>query len=506
MSNHHKEEHQHHGCHERAHLLHHDHSVRHLEDEVPFYSHPKQRQRWGDHQILPHVNWGDLFFDLFYVAAAHNLARILEIDPSLDGLLYFVCCYCPVFMVWSEKVVYSSRFAPDDNFFHRGLEILHLCVLGTIVQHIRSVKIMSHPSVYPDTMIFAFAIFLDCAMELWKQADVVHNVEGGPEAVHHAKDDFDRKRVSAVVFLLASVLAGYEYFFVNNNAPNAVPILAVFSGYLVDQLLIQYQNLIQVRKRGNFNDYRVPLNLEFMSHRLGEWIMLMLGESILSLLIVAESNGFRYFVTFYTGILSVTMLQYIYFRTQPYNIDDHAMRRSASGGLLFYFMLQIYSAALIVFGGSYKLMLLQYLDEQRVGNNPSAVIHGSFTLAQRQVRLANMFSWSLAFSFLALDFMIVSHRGFKANSARFRRLDGKLDMLRVVVAAVNIVLVIVSGTLSLWTNRLEALSVFGLIIIVAQIMSRTMKMKLFPVSKAKANEVHQSWPNVTVPQISEERD
>jgi hypothetical protein len=30
---------------------------------------PKQRQKWGDTQILPHVNWGDLFFDLFYVVS-----------------------------------------------------------------------------------------------------------------------------------------------------------------------------------------------------------------------------------------------------------------------------------------------------------------------------------------------------------------------------------------------------------------------------------------------------
>ncbi len=38
-----------------------------------WYLPPVQRQRWCDDQILPHVNWGDLFFDLFYVGAAYNL-------------------------------------------------------------------------------------------------------------------------------------------------------------------------------------------------------------------------------------------------------------------------------------------------------------------------------------------------------------------------------------------------------------------------------------------------
>lgn len=50
----------------------HDHDI-----NVPWYSVPVQRQRWGDDQVLPHINWGDLFFDLFYVAAAYNLGSLL---------------------------------------------------------------------------------------------------------------------------------------------------------------------------------------------------------------------------------------------------------------------------------------------------------------------------------------------------------------------------------------------------------------------------------------------
>ena len=41
---------------------------------LKFYEPPMQRQKWGDTQILPRVNWGDLFFDLFYVAAAYNVS------------------------------------------------------------------------------------------------------------------------------------------------------------------------------------------------------------------------------------------------------------------------------------------------------------------------------------------------------------------------------------------------------------------------------------------------
>ena len=44
------------------------------------YQPPKQRQQWGQTQVLPRVNWGDLFFDLFYVAAAYNVS------------LFYCCC------------------------------------------------------------------------------------------------------------------------------------------------------------------------------------------------------------------------------------------------------------------------------------------------------------------------------------------------------------------------------------------------------------------------------
>ena len=41
--------------------------------KTPWYLPPIQRQRWGEDQDLPHIDWGDWFFDLFYVGAAFNL-------------------------------------------------------------------------------------------------------------------------------------------------------------------------------------------------------------------------------------------------------------------------------------------------------------------------------------------------------------------------------------------------------------------------------------------------
>ena len=45
--------------------------------QVCFFAPPRQRQRWGDTQILPRVNWGDLFFDLFYGERTYIFIYIL---------------------------------------------------------------------------------------------------------------------------------------------------------------------------------------------------------------------------------------------------------------------------------------------------------------------------------------------------------------------------------------------------------------------------------------------
>jgi hypothetical protein len=67
---------------------------------VPWFHSPVQRQRWGKDQVLPHVNWGDLFFDLFYMAAAYNLGAMLMSALNPDewqrGVIYFIGIFGPI--------------------------------------------------------------------------------------------------------------------------------------------------------------------------------------------------------------------------------------------------------------------------------------------------------------------------------------------------------------------------------------------------------------------------
>ena len=84
----------------------------------------------------------------------------------------------------------------------------------------------------------------------------------------------------------------------------------------------------------------------------------------MSLLIVEisdEENEF--YLTFYTGILSVILLQYLHFKSQPHHANEHAMRRTRLAGITYGILVQIYSASLIIVGVSYKMLLTEYSKE-----------------------------------------------------------------------------------------------------------------------------------------------
>ena len=520
-----------HHCDERAALLHENHhqnsTPKHLDQDVPGYAPPQQRLRWGETEVLPHVNWGDLYFDLLIVAMAHNLAKILETDPSLSGLFYFTCLFYPMFSIWEERMFYDSQYAPDDNFFHRGMEIIHILLVGTIIQSIGSAHVMSHPSEYANTFIFSTAFLMDSLCAAGKHDDVYRNVVGGEEAKYHAKDDLDRKLVALTLYFSAVAFAAYEYFGVPSGTGQAtsLPVVLIFVGIVFEQAATSWQTIVLVPKRGDHPRFRVPLNMEFVPHRLGEFIMIVLGESILGLLLVQRSHGIKYFVVFYSGLLSVTFLQYLYYRTSPADVNDHALKRSPRAGYTFMGILSVYAGSLIIVGGSYKLMLAQFLDEQiaqQTANAPSscttaaaAAVEGVvYTLAERRVRIANMFCWSLAFSQMMLDFMIGLHRGLRANWALFYHRDGSINGVRVFVALLNFFMICITALLSQWTTRLDILSILGLVVISIQVVTRSLKQRLFPVRKESAARAamdafplgpdrdHRPWPNVTTPEIA----
>jgi hypothetical protein len=200
------------------------------------------------------------------------------------------------------------------------------------------------------------------------------------------------------------------------------------------------------------NVYRsvsVPVNVEFMIRRYGEWVMLMLGEGVLSLLLVDIVYSGDYYVTFIAGLISIVLLQYLHYQSQPSDPNLHAYRRSAVSAFLYFWLMQVYSLALIVFGACYKMLLYEFVyqsysetgyDRNRsrglifnVLNHRSRLLAGAsentmlisqLSTEERQQRVAHFFSGSLSLIFFCLDALSLAHRGIGEQWKRCKECDG----------------------------------------------------------------------------------
>ncbi len=173
------------------------------------------------------------------------------------------------------------------------------------------------------------------------------------------------------------------------------------------------------------------MNVDFVIHRLGELTMLVLGESILSLLIVDGDDG-NYHQTFYFGIVTVMLLMVLHFQTQPHDANSHAMRRSKNAGVLYSQTYQIYCAALVAVGASYKIFMYYIAKDKKRrflshmthvaaeeidarwlagGGGSSCGPYGD----EKKEMTAHLFSWSMGLVFICMDIMQFAHVGLEKN-------------------------------------------------------------------------------------------
>jgi hypothetical protein len=178
----------------------------------PLFTRPIQRQRWNDTQIHPVVNWGDLFFDLFYVAAAYNVGNIILAAPSSEGLLYFVGCFWAVMYMWLDKMYYDARFYTHDDVYHKVFEVAVMVVLATAVLHIRPVEFMSTPSKHEDMFVFCLACVLGNLLTIVRYLEIGFRVEGEEAAKMAAWRTIRSKLLPTAFYVAAMAVAAAEYY------------------------------------------------------------------------------------------------------------------------------------------------------------------------------------------------------------------------------------------------------------------------------------------------------
>jgi hypothetical protein len=181
--------------------------------KIRLFSPPRQRQKWGSDQILPHVNWGDLFFDLFYVAGFYNLGNILVHDPSPLGVLYFMSCFFSILHIWTLKMTYDSLFTYGDDIYHRIFETVVLVILATAVSNIATVPRMSSPNDYVDMFEFSLSLTLLNLLHCGRYIECYYFGRGQRKNIAHTvKNHIMAQIIPLTLYVAATIVAGMSYF------------------------------------------------------------------------------------------------------------------------------------------------------------------------------------------------------------------------------------------------------------------------------------------------------
>ena len=243
----------------------------------------------------------------------------------------------------------------------------------------------------------------------------------------------------------------------------------------------------------------VPTNVEFMIRRYGEWVMLMLGEGILSLLLVDIVQIGDYYVTFVSGLISIVLLQYLHYQSQPSDPNLHAFRRSMMSSFLFFWLMQVYSLALIVFGACYKMLLYEFVyqsnddngyDSARMrglllvglndrprflaGASDRSAVLSQLSTDERQQRAAHFFSGSLSLIFFCLDALSLAHRGIIVQWKRCNDIEGtKLQhFLRWFLVTSRLLTIVFVASLSQFVSDPAKIATIGLAVVITQLCIR----------------------------------
>jgi len=219
--------------------------------------------------------------------------------------------------------------------------------------------------------------------------------------------------------------------------------------------------------------------------------MLMLGETVLSLLVVSNADQMAYYKTFYCGIITIVLLEYIHFRAQPVSAEEHAFQRGLLPSLWFLYMMIIYSAALIMLGASYKMLLFEfhydnvvttpatYAEESDVHRGlldilVSRVLAGGksaalrFDTDDRRERIAWFFSYSMSAVWLVLDVIATIHTGADKVWETFRASQYKSQLCLATLVKAG--LIAWFATIPLYDTDPAHLALLGLVGVVANLL------------------------------------
>jgi len=285
------------------------------------------------------------------------------------------------------QTFYQSRYLTND-YFHRAVEILRYLCVGTAIYNITPIGYYSDPDsdnvvVFTGAMLFELMLSMGLGLELYFKG-----IGDKSSIKNHTLDDFKfRNGGLFVLYLAAFILAavqhsyaqvheggvfvavnaagekvkegdlyypseeadhsattddnetshGAEHRVLGSSSPQEahsldrhtwdihdLPMTLTAAAYFLRFGLSSFRAHYRAKK-GDVREWYVPANIDYLIHRYGEFVMLMIGEGILSLLIIETVETKEYYVVIACGMLTMIFIYVLKTESEPSDSSKHAL-------------------------------------------------------------------------------------------------------------------------------------------------------------------------------------
>lgn len=329
----------------------------------------------------------------------------------LRCFVYFFGSLGPLWTCWEVQTLYEAAYLTHD-FFHRLIEMFRYLCVGMAIFNITSLKLYADPR-SDNVMVFTLFMLLELIVTIGLEVELYFRALGDKTCIqNHTRNEMLRSGFLFMVYLAAFILASVQYVQVHggddsldplnkvimedyeafadghrhyeDNEKKAIwnlhdlPMTLTAAAYFV-RLVLSTALFLRKSKTSDMQEWCVPINVDYVIHRFGEFIMLMIGEGVLSLLIgklsfvlfcpclfivVFDSRNYlmlaivdtvestEYYVVVICGILTMIFLHVLKMDSEPLDSRQHALR--SYGSVCYVILVHVLSVSLIGYGVSYK--------------------------------------------------------------------------------------------------------------------------------------------------------